>query len=134
MSGPGPAAAPPGWLRIPLVLRAGYGTALLAAPGPLLRACTRRTASPRARAVARVLGGRHLLQAGLLAAAGADPLWLAAGAGIDVVHALSMAGLAAADARVRGAALADSLVAAGLAAAGLAAAAACGRAEPGWPG
>ncbi len=124
---------PPRWLRVPLVLRAGYGAALLCSPAPLIRACTRRTASPRARTVARVLGGRHLAQAALLTGAGTDPLWLAGSAAVDIAHALSMAALAAADRRVRAAALADALIAAAFAAAGLAGAAACRTAEASWP-
>ena len=58
----GPAPGPASRLAIPLA-RAGYGVALLCAPGPLIRLCTGRSPSLRARRVAQVLGIRHLAQA-----------------------------------------------------------------------
>ena len=51
-------------------VRAGYGTALLLAPGPLIRICTGYPADSRVRLTARVLGARHLIQAALTARAG----------------------------------------------------------------
>jgi hypothetical protein len=90
--------------------RACYGTALLSAPGLALGLCTREASSPRARAVVRILGARHLAQAVLT-------LWqprrkvLAAGAGIDGCHAASMLALAAADPSLRRAGLADAAAA-----------------------
>jgi hypothetical protein len=90
--------------------RAGYGAALLCAPGLALGLCTGQASSSRARAVVRFLGARHLAQAVLT-------LWrprrdvIAAGAGIDGCHAASMLALAAADPRLRRAGLADALAA-----------------------
>ncbi len=107
-------------LGVPLI-RAAYGMTLLVAPGRLIRWCTGRPASPRSCAVARVLGARHLAQAALTVLVRrsrpdeAGPLL--AGSAIDLVHAASMAALAA-DSRVRRACLADALAATVLAAAG----------------
>jgi hypothetical protein len=74
--------------------------------------------------VARVLGARHLVQAGLtvvaLRAVEPDPpLPLVLGAAVDVLHATTMAGLAAVDRGARRVALADTGVEVMLAAAGL---------------
>jgi hypothetical protein len=74
--------------------------------------------------VARVLGARHLIQAGLTAvalrAAEPDPsLPLGLGAAVDVLHATTMAGLAALDRGARRLALADTGVEVLLATAGL---------------
>jgi hypothetical protein len=106
---------PPGprSLAVPLA-RAGYGAALLCAPGPMIRACTGRVPSLRARRVARVLGIRHLAQAAITAWA-PGPGLVAAGAAIDVCHAVSMLALAAANRPLRRAELADGLAAATLA-------------------
>lgn len=99
--------------------RAGYGAALLCAPGLALGLCTGQASSPRARAVVRFLGARHLAQAVLT-------LWrprrkvLAAGAGIDGCHAASMLALAAADPHLRRAGLADAVAATAFTAAGAA--------------
>ena len=49
-------------LLVPLA-RAGYGAALLCAPGPMIGVVTGQPPSRRARQVARILGGRHLTQA-----------------------------------------------------------------------
>lgn len=100
-------------------VRACYGTALLSAPGLALGLCTGEASSPRARAVVRVLGARHLAQAVLT-------LWqprrrvLAAGAVIDGCHAASMLALAAADPSLRRAGLADAAAATAFTAAGAA--------------
>ena len=106
---------PPGprSLAVPLA-RAGYGAALLCAPGPMIRACTGQVPSLRARRVARVLGIRHLAQAAITAWA-PGPGLVAAGAAIDVCHAVSMLALAAANRPLRRAELADGLAAATLA-------------------
>jgi hypothetical protein len=99
--------------------RACYGTVLLSAPGLALGLCTGEASSPRARAVVRILGARHLAQAVLT-------LWrprrkvLAAGAGIDGCHAASMLALAAADPRLRRAGLTDAAAATAFTAAGAA--------------
>jgi hypothetical protein len=125
---PGPAlpgAAPP-WPALPgaalagvTLVRAAYGAALCCAPGPMLRLSggPGAAASPGARAVARVLGGRHIVQA-VLSAARPTPAVLALGAGADVLHSASMIVLAALDRPRRRLGLSDGLVAAAFAGAG----------------
>jgi hypothetical protein len=100
-------------MLIPLA-RAGYGAALLCAPGPMIRVCTRQSASPRARRVAQVLGIRHLAQAAVTVWA-PEPEVVAVGAVIDLLHAASMLGFAAAVGSLRRAELTDALIAATLA-------------------
>jgi hypothetical protein len=119
-------------------VRACYGGLLLCAPRRMITLAAGHPANPRAAAVARLLGARHLLQAALTAgalaqavpAAGlrpeavpADGLWpgtvLLAGSAIDTVHAASMVGLAAACRPLRRAVLADALLEASLVAAGI---------------
>jgi hypothetical protein len=104
------------------LVRAGYGVALVCAPG-LLIAVTGGPGPRRAGAVARVLGVRHLVQAGLTVAAlraePGSPVPLALGAGVDVLHASSMVGLALVDRGARRVALADTGVELALAAAGV---------------
>ena len=106
--------------------RAGYGVALIGAPG-LLIGLTGQKPEPRACAVARVLGARHLIQAGVTAANQcADPggsVVLGGGAAVDLLHATSMVALGAADSHVRRAALSDAAVETTLAMIGAAAAA-----------
>jgi len=105
------------------VVRAGYGGALLTVPGPVIRLATARPAAPRARAVARVLGARHLLQAALTTAAASSRPSLEIGAAIDLVHAASMAALTPlADRQVRRLSLSDALIESAFAAAGVSAA------------
>ncbi len=104
------------------VVRASYGGALLIVPGPLIRAATGRPAGPRARAVARVLGARHLLQAALTTAAASSSPSLGIGAAVDLAHAASMAALAVADRQVRRLTLSDALIESTFAAAGVSAA------------
>jgi hypothetical protein len=110
---PVPAALPR--TRRASLARAGYGLALLCVPGRLITAATGRPASARARAVARVLGVRHLAQA---AVCGTLPVrgLLAAGALADSLHAASMLALASSDAQLRRAVLADAAVEAAFAA------------------
>ncbi len=97
--------------------RACYGLALLCAPGPLLGLATGQPPSQRARAVARVLGARHLAQA-VLTAWRPRPAVLLAGAGVDACHSASMLALAAAGPRMRRAGIADALTAAAFTATG----------------
>lgn len=102
--------------------RALYGAALLAAPGPILAVAAGQAPSRRDRAVARVLGARHVAQALVSAAAGRQAL--APGAVVDGLHAASMVGLAARrgpgdDGSIRRAELADAAVASLLAVLGL---------------
>ena len=98
---------------VPLA-RAGYGAALLCAPGPMIRLCTGRLPDSRTRRVARVLGVRHLAQAAITAWA-PGPEVVAAGTVIDLLHAASMLAFAARYQSLRRAELADALVAATLA-------------------
>jgi hypothetical protein len=107
------------------VVRAGYGTALVLAPGPVIRLATGRPPGRRACQVARVLGARHLIQATLTAIA-PRPGVLAAGGQVDAVHTVSMLVLAAVSRGGRRAALADALTEAALAAAGFSAGAEAG--------
>jgi hypothetical protein len=113
--------------------RAGYGVALLCAPQALIKltgdpvtgqpaGASRARPSRRACGVARVLGVRHLVQAGLTAAAlraePGSPVPLGLGAGVDVLHASTMVGLALVDRGARRVALADTGIELTLAAAG----------------
>ncbi len=97
--------------------RAAYGAALVLLPGPVIWLATGQRPSRRARRVAQVLGIRHLIQAGLTAAA-PSPAVLAVGGQVDAVHATSMLLLAAGSRAGRRAALTDALTEAALAAAG----------------
>ncbi len=76
----------------------------------------------RVRSVARLLGVRHLLQAALTSGPAPGAARLALGAAVDLTHAASMAGLAAADRSLRRATLADALIETTFAASGCAAA------------
>lgn len=73
-----------------------------------------------ARAVARLVGARHLLQA-VLTARHRYSAWIWAGAAIDAAHATSMIALAAARPDRRKLALANALTATAFAASGIAA-------------
>ena len=95
-------------------VRAGYGVALLAAPGAVSRA----PVDARAAAIARVLGGRHLAQAAVLAAH-PSPRWRAAGALVDALHGASMIAVARAAPRYRRLAIDQAWTAAAFAAAQL---------------
>jgi hypothetical protein len=105
--------------------RAGYGVALVAVPG-LLIGLTGQRPGRRDCAVARVLGARHLVQAGVTAATQlADPgdsVVLGGGVAVDLVHASTMVALGVLDPRVRRAALIDAGVEMALAVSGTAAA------------
>jgi len=71
-----------------------------------------------ARRIARVLGGRHVLQAGVELAAW--PRWRRLGATADLLHAASGVGLAAVDPRWRRVALIDAALATSWAVVGIA--------------
>lgn len=106
--------------------RAGYGVALVAVPG-LLIGLTGERPGGRACGVARVLGVRHLAQAGITAVTLlTDPggsVVLGGGVAVDLLHATSMVALGAADSRVRRATLSDAAVETTLAMGGAVAAA-----------
>jgi hypothetical protein len=108
-----PAPALPGtrWANL---VRAGYGLALLCVPGPMITAMTGQPASSRARAVARVLGARHVAQAAVCGLVPTRGL-IQAGAAADSLHAASMLGLAGAEPGLRRALLADTAIEATLA-------------------
>jgi hypothetical protein len=104
-------------IRTTAAVRAGWAVILLVLPERLLRADGRGPVPATAVAAVRVLGVRHLLQAG---ASAVLPTGSVAGLGaiVDTVHAASCVGLAAGSPRWRRAALADVLVEAGFAASG----------------
>jgi hypothetical protein len=109
--------------------RAGYGVALIGVPG-LLIGLTGQKPEPRACVVARVLGARHLIQAGVTALSqSTDPgssMVLGGGVAVDLLHASSMLALGAVDRHVRRAALSDAAVETTLAMAGAVAASSAG--------
>ena len=94
--------------------RAGYGAALLCAPGPMIGVVTGQPPSRRARRVARILGVRHLAQAAVTAF-NPGPEVVALGVVVDLLHAASMFAFAAAVPDLRRAELADALAATALA-------------------
>ena len=98
-------------------LRAGYGAVQLLWPDRSAEQLLAGPLEPAARTGVRVLGARQLAQAGLTAAA-PTPALLAAGAGTDALHALSMAVLALADRRWRRPAIVSGLTATAFAAGG----------------
>jgi hypothetical protein len=100
-------------LLVPLA-RAGYGAALLIAPGPIIGVVTGQPPSRRARQVARVLGVRHLAQAAI-SALNPGPEVVALGVVVDLLHAASMFAFAAAVPDLRRAEFADALAATALA-------------------
>lgn len=104
-------------VRATAAARAACGVALLLAPERILAWAGGAPVPPAAVTVARVLGARHLVQAGVTAFAPAGPI-VGLGAVVDVMHASSDAALAAVAPRWRRAALIDACLAVGLAAAG----------------
>ena len=100
-------------LLVPLA-RAGYGAALLCAPGPMIGVVTGQPPGRRARQIARVLGARHLAQAAITVL-NPGPEVVALGVVVDLLHAASMFAFAAAVPDLRRAELADALAATALA-------------------
>ncbi len=92
------------------VLRVATGLLLVARP-EAFRFLAGAPLDQRTRRVARVLGGRDLLQAVITS----DRRLVRMGAAVDALHAATMVGLAAVDARHRRPALASASVAATLA-------------------
>lgn len=102
-------------MSLPAV-RMAVGLGLLTWPGqgaPLLGA----RSDPRSRLVMRLLGARHVVQAGI-AASNRSPRAARRGAAIDAVHACTAAALGVLDRRQRRPALTDGCVAAAFAVAG----------------
>jgi hypothetical protein len=118
-AGSNPADSSRTTLAVAAGLRAAYGAALCCAPGVMLRleGGAEASSAPHARAVARVLGGRHLAQA-FLSVARPVPAILALSAGTDMLHSASMLALGALDRPRRRLGLTDGLIAAAFAAAG----------------
>ncbi len=98
---------------VPLV-RAGYGAALMVAPGPMVRVCTGRSPSRATRRTTQVVGLRHLIQAAITLWAPA-PEVIAFGVLVDLTHAASMVGFAAVNRPMARAELTDALTATTLA-------------------
>ena len=101
--------------RAVAALRAGVGAFCLLAPQRALVASERD--SPAARRVMRILGGRHLLQAGVELVR-PSPVVLILGAGVDAIHALTCLGFVViGDARWRHGVLVNAAAATGFSAA-----------------
>jgi hypothetical protein len=132
---PVPVATPAAARRVPVapgnaaaarrlqLARAGYGVALVMAPGLVSYLATGRFSGRRARRVAQLLGTRHLAQAAVTAAVPVPEVF-ELGAAVDTVHAASMVMLAPASGTAWRAVLVDALAEAVFAAAGFS----CGRA------
>jgi hypothetical protein len=116
-SAPGGPAATASGRALLATIRAVYGVLLVAAPGVVIHLATGEPPGRRECRMARLLGARHLVQAGVSAFAPV-PGVLAAGAGVDVLHTASMIMLAAVDRRARRVALTDALAESLFAAAG----------------
>lgn len=96
---------------IPLALvRTGWGAAELVAPDAVAQGLFGVQLDSRSRVVARVLGVRHLAQAGLTLARPSTTV-LTLGVGADALHAASMLAVAGVDRSDRRAALASAGVA-----------------------
>ncbi len=104
-------------MRTMTALRGGWGVALIAAPDATMGRLGGRRLDDRARAVTRVLGARHLLQAGVEAGGDGRRLLLL-GVAADVLHASSMVALAAVDPTRARTCLGDAAVAGSWALAG----------------
>jgi hypothetical protein len=104
-------------VRTTAVLRTAWGAVLLLMPQRLLHAGTGRPVPAAAVGAVRVLGLRHLLQAGVTAALPTGPV-AGLGALVDTAHASSCAGVAAWSSGWRRAALIDLLVETAFAASG----------------
>lgn len=89
-----------GGRRIELA-RAAWGAVLLVSPRPVLRDVVGVADDHRSIVIARILGGRHLVQAAISGLA-PTPHVLALGVWVDAVHSVTALGLAVADrSRVR---------------------------------
>ncbi|WP_285247685.1 MULTISPECIES: hypothetical protein [unclassified Pseudarthrobacter] len=93
------------------VVRAGFGSAELLAPGAAECSLIARGPDAHARTFIRVLGARHLVQATAttIFGGGAPLHWISAA--VDALHALTMLGQAAVDRRRRHAAVANAAIA-----------------------
>ncbi len=108
-----------------VIVRAAWGTALVAAPG-MLGSAAGRGSSTRPDDVARLLGARHLLQAAVTVIR-PNPRVLVVGAAVDALHSASGVALGMFDPRWRRPAFLDATLAAAFTALGLAAASCAAR-------
>lgn len=99
-----------GRLRPLEVARGAWGLACLVAPAAIVRTVGGAPADHRAVVVTRVLGARHLVQAGFTAVA-PGPAVLAAGTWVDAVHALTAVGFAVVDRSRARLSLVDAVIA-----------------------
>lgn len=111
-----------GRARLVEAARGVWGAALLVAPRAVLTHVHGVRVDERSLVVARVLGARHLVQAGVTLVA-PRPAGLALGVVVDVLHAATAAGLALVDPTRRRAGLVDTVSATVWAVAGARAAA-----------
>ncbi|MBA2474171.1 MAG: hypothetical protein H0V41_18785 [Pseudonocardiales bacterium] len=86
---------------------------MLTVPNPVIGLYTGHRADRLTRAVTRVLGSRHLIQAILTAGTPSAPT-LPRGVQVDLAHVASMLGLAVLDQRRRRAGLVDAFAVAGV--------------------
>jgi hypothetical protein len=94
-----------------VMVRTGWGLALLCVPRQVLSLAGHPQPTRAAAVVVRILGGRHLVQVGLvLARPSRRTIW--AGAVADSLHALTGVSVAAVSPFWRAAAASDALVAA----------------------
>jgi hypothetical protein len=107
---------PGGTTGAAIAVRVGWGAALLAAPGVVLRVIGGADRASTPKRVMRVLGARHLLQAFAEWRWGAPARQV--GVATDVLHGLSDVGFAVADRRWRRAALTDGAITFGFAVSG----------------
>ena len=108
------------WQRaapVPLALRIAWGTALLISPGTVLRLFGGKDAGTTPRRVMRVLGARHIAQAGAEWAFGGRAREI--GIVVDVLHAATDVGFSVVNARWRRAALSDTAITTGFVVLGL---------------
>lgn len=113
-----PASIEPPSLRLLIVARALWGTALLIAPGAVLNNVPHQRIDRPARAFARVLGARDLTQAAITTRRHTRG-WIQAGAAVDATHAATMVVLARLRPDRRKLALSNAFAAGILAAAGM---------------
>lgn len=99
-------------------IRTAWGAALLIAPGLILRRLPAQRHAGLVRAIARLLGLRHLVQAAIVARRPTRGRILA-GAAVDAAHATSMLALAALQPEHRVLALGEAGEASAFAAAGI---------------
>ena len=104
------------WKRaapIPLIVRAGWGITLLIAPGPVLRLFGGANEGRAPRRIMRVLGARHVAQAGAEYRLGGRAREM--GIGVDLLHGATSVVFGVVSPLWRRAALIDAGVATGFA-------------------